>query len=62
MQETALVDMANFQNHVAVTSSARGGYNILVEGEGDEDDDGEEVDHGANGAHTFWDLNRIGLA
>lgn len=62
MQETALVDMVNLENDIAVTSSAGGGYNVLVEREGNEDDDGEEIDHGANGAHTFGDLNRIGLA
>ena len=62
MQETALIDVVNLENDIAVTSSARGGYNVLVEGEGNEYDDGEEVDHGADGAHTFRDLNRIGLA
>ena len=62
MQKTTLIDVVNLQNDVAVTSSTSGGYNILVEGKGNEYDDGEEVDHGANCTHTLGDLNRISLA
>lgn len=62
MQESALVGMFLFQHDVAI-STARGSCdNVLVEGERDEYDDGEEVDGCADGAHAFGDFNMRRLA
>lgn len=55
MQEATLVDMLNMQDDITVAPPASGGNNVLVEGEGDEDDDGDKVDGGADGAHALRD-------
>ena len=53
MKETALVDVLDVVNDVAVSSTTGRCDDVLVEGEGDEDDDGQEVDGGADGTHAF---------
>lgn len=47
---------------VPVASARCGRHNVLVEGKRDEDDDGEEVDGGADGAHTLGNLDARRLA
>lgn len=61
VEEAALVDMLGLEDDVAVAAAASGGDNVLVKGKGDEDDDGEEVYGGADGAHALGQLNAAGL-
>lgn len=61
VQESALVDMLGMQDDVPVPAAAGGSDNVLVERERGEDDYGEQVDDGADGAGALWDLPPIGL-
>lgn len=62
MQEAALVDLLELDDHITVSTTAGGGDDVLVEGKRDEDDDGDEVDGGADGTHALWDLGLVRLA
>lgn len=62
MQEAPLVDMARLQHHIAVPTATRRRHNILIKWERNEDDDGDQVHHGAHGAHALGDLRPAGLA
>lgn len=62
VQEAPLVDVLQLDDDIAVPTAARRRHNVLVEGEGDEDDDGEQVDGGAHGAHALWDVGAVQLA
>lgn len=62
MQEAPLVGVLDLNHNVSVSASAGRRNNILVEGEGNEDDDGDEIHRGAHRAHAFRDLAAIGLA
>lgn len=62
MEETPLVDVLGLEHDVAVAAAARRGDNVLVEGKGDKDNDGEQVDGGAHGAHALGQLGLAGLA
>lgn len=61
VQEAALVDVLGVQDNVPVPAAAGGGNDVLVEGERGEDDDGEQVDDGADGAGALGDLPPVGL-
>jgi len=62
VQEAALLHMLNVQDDIAVPTAASGGHDVLVEGERREDDDDQEVDDGAYGAHALGDLLLVQLA
>lgn len=53
VQEPALVHMLNVQDNISVAATARRRHNILIKWEGNEDDDGQEVHAGADGAHAL---------
>ncbi len=61
VEEAALVDVLGLEDDVAVAAAARGGDNVLVKGKGDEDDDGEQVDGGTDGAHALGQLDLVDL-
>lgn len=61
VQEAALVDVLGVQDDVPVAAAAGGSNDVLVEGEGGEDDDGEQVDDGADGTGALWNLPPVGL-
>lgn len=61
MQEAALVDMLGMQDDISVPAAARGSNDVLVKGERGEDDDGEEVDDGADCAGALGDLPPVRL-
>jgi hypothetical protein len=52
----------DLNHHVAIPASARRRNDILVKRKRDKDDDGDEIDGGAHGAHAFRDLAAIGFA
>lgn len=62
MQEAALVYLLNLDHNISVPTATRRRDNILVEGERYEDDDSQEIDGGADGAHAFGDLDLVKLA
>ncbi len=58
MQETALVDILNklnMEDNITIPATTRGSDDILVEREWNKDDDGDEVDGSADGAHALGD-------
>ncbi|KAF1737541.1 hypothetical protein CRV24_003161 [Beauveria bassiana] len=61
VREAALVDVLGLEDNIAVAAAARGRDNVLVKGKRYEDDDGEEVDGGADGAHALGQLGPAGL-
>lgn len=64
VEESAPTGVAGvyLEHDIAIASARRGGHDILIEGEGDEDNDCEEVDSGADSAHTFRYLHTRRLA
>lgn len=62
VQEAALVHMLDVQDNIAISSSAGGSNNVLVEWKRDEYDDSNEVDGGAYGTHALGDEGPRGLA
>lgn len=64
MQEAPLVGVLDLHlNHdISIAAAARRRNNVLVEGKRDEDDDGDEIDGGAHGAHALRDLAAVELA
>lgn len=62
MQEAALIHMLKVQDDIAIPTAARSCDNVLVKGKGDEDDDGDEVDGGAHGAHALGEEGPGGFA
>lgn len=62
VQEPARVGIHNLEDDVSIPAPGRRGHDVLVEGEGDEDDGDEQVDDGADGAHGLWDLPLMHLA
>ena len=62
MQQASLINIRNLQHHISVSSTTSCRHDILVEREGNEHDDSEEVDGGADGAHALWDLGLAELA
>lgn len=61
MKKAALLDVLRLIDHIAVSTTASGRDNILVEREGNEDDKDEEIYGGANGTHAFGDLGAMCL-
>lgn len=53
MQKSAIFNMLNRQNHVAISTSRRRRNNIFVEWEGNKYDDNEKVDDCANSTHCL---------
>ena len=62
VEEAPLVDVLDMEDDVAIPAAAGGSDNILVEGEGDEDDDSDEVDGSADGAHALGEQGPRGFA
>ena len=62
VEEAPLVDVLNMEDDVAVPAAAGSSHNVLVEGERDEDDDGEEVDGSTDCAHALGQQRSGGLA
>lgn len=56
MEEAALLDVLDLQDHITIASPTCGRHNVLVEGKGDEDDDDEQVDDGADSTHALRKL------
>lgn len=56
VQESALIDMLDLEDHVAIAATTCSCDNIFVKGKRDEDDDSENVDDGADEACTLGDL------
>ena len=52
-QEPPRLDVLDLDDEIPVAAAGRGGHDVLIEREGDEDDDDEEVDHGADGTHRL---------
>lgn len=61
MQETApLIRIPlHLNHHIAIPASARRRNDILVERKRDEDNDGDEIDGGAHGAHALGQLRAV---
>ena len=53
VQEAACFYLLSFKDNISVSTSRGGCYDVFVERPWNEDDDGEEVDNGANGSHTL---------
>lgn len=62
MQEATLFLLVQFHHHVPISSTTCRSNDVLVEGKRDKDDDGQEIDGGAHGAHALWDLDLVRLA
>ena len=62
MQETALVHILHLQHHVPIAASTGRRHNILIEWKRNEDDDGDQVHHGAHCAHALRELRSARLA
>jgi hypothetical protein len=56
-----MLDVLDMQDDVAVAAAAGGGDDVLVEGKRDKDDEDEQVDGGADGAHALGDLDLVRL-
>ncbi|QSZ32663.1 hypothetical protein DSL72_002242 [Monilinia vaccinii-corymbosi] len=61
VQEPPMLHLGHFAHDIPIPTAARRGHDILVEGKRDEDDDDEQVDDGADGAHRLGDLLAIAL-
>ncbi|KAI6748634.1 hypothetical protein HG530_015407 [Fusarium avenaceum] len=63
-EQTALVDILRLKLNDDISISAATGSrnNILVEGKGDEHNDGEEIDGSAHSAHALWNFSTLQLA
>lgn len=54
--------MLKLNDDIAVPTATSRRNNVLVEREWDEDNDAEEVDRSAHGAHALGDLGAVHLA
>ena len=62
MQEAPLVDLLQLDDDIAISTTTRRSHNVLVEGERDEDHDGDEIDSSAYSAHALWNVGTVQLA
>lgn len=62
MQKAPLAHMFHLEHHIAIPTTTRRGYNILIERERDEHNHGNQIDRSAHGAHALRDLRARRLA
>ena len=62
VEEAAFIDVYSLNHDISVASPTRSCHDIFVEGKGDEDDDGEQIDGRADSAHAFGYLSATRLA
>lgn len=56
VQESALIDMLDLEDHIAIATTTGSRDDIFVEGKRNEDDNGENVDDGTDETCTLGDL------